>query len=198
MTAQQIADRLGISIEEAELAVLSPIGDEIQVATPDLSRLSQNGTKVSNTAVLTFPVVGATVLVIGAGIILYITVSNGQPTVKARGITGEELWEKTGDAAQDLLHRYLPNYFPSNSPINPPKRLPGFPDAQQVKPKTSVQGGGKLRKRWKIIKETYMNGITNMEKLKNTIRKASIRVNLILILENRLSQQTKIVKLNHK
>jgi Cytotoxic len=33
--------------------------------------------------------------------------------------------------------------------IPPPKILPAFPDAQSVKPKTLIQGGGGLRKRWK-------------------------------------------------
>jgi len=30
-----------------------------------------------------------------------------------------------------------------------PKELPGFPEAKPSKPKTPVQGGGGLRKRWK-------------------------------------------------
>ena len=30
-----------------------------------------------------------------------------------------------------------------------PKQLPAFPNAQRVPPKTSVQGGGGMRKRWK-------------------------------------------------
>lgn len=30
-----------------------------------------------------------------------------------------------------------------------PRVLPGFPDAQKVKPKTSVQGGQGLRPRWR-------------------------------------------------
>ncbi|MBU9189664.1 hypothetical protein KTE17_33400 [Burkholderia gladioli] len=30
-----------------------------------------------------------------------------------------------------------------------PSSLPGFPDATRAKPKTSVQGDGGLRKRWK-------------------------------------------------
>ncbi|MFN6480972.1 MULTISPECIES: colicin E3/pyocin S6 family cytotoxin [unclassified Nostoc] len=34
------------------------------------------------------------------------------------------------------------NYYPA------PKTLEAFPDAKQVKPKTPVQGGGGLRKRW--------------------------------------------------
>jgi len=33
--------------------------------------------------------------------------------------------------------------------IPAPRRLAAFPDAQPVKPKTPVQGGGGLRKRWK-------------------------------------------------
>ncbi|MGG6267990.1 colicin E3/pyocin S6 family cytotoxin [Leptolyngbya sp. AN03gr2] len=33
--------------------------------------------------------------------------------------------------------------------IPAPKLLQAFPDAKPVKPKTSVQGGGGLRKRWK-------------------------------------------------
>jgi hypothetical protein len=33
--------------------------------------------------------------------------------------------------------------------IPAPKFLEGFPDAVPVKPKTPVQGGGGLRKRWK-------------------------------------------------
>jgi hypothetical protein len=31
----------------------------------------------------------------------------------------------------------------------PPTTLPAFPKARPAKPKTPVQGGGKLRKRWK-------------------------------------------------
>ncbi|MGI9004027.1 MAG: colicin E3/pyocin S6 family cytotoxin [Pseudonocardia sp.] len=34
-------------------------------------------------------------------------------------------------------------------PVPAPKNLPAFPDAQRVKPKTPVQGGGGLRPRWK-------------------------------------------------
>jgi hypothetical protein len=33
--------------------------------------------------------------------------------------------------------------------IPPPKNLPAFPDAQSARPKTLIQGGGGLRKRWK-------------------------------------------------
>lgn len=33
--------------------------------------------------------------------------------------------------------------------IPPPKTLIAFPNAQLVKPKTPIQGGGGLRKRWK-------------------------------------------------
>jgi hypothetical protein len=40
----------------------------------------------------------------------------------------------------------IPTFLPV---INPPKNLPAFPDAERVKPKTPVQGGGKLRTRWK-------------------------------------------------
>lgn len=39
-------------------------------------------------------------------------------------------------------HRFVP----------PPRRLPAFSDAIPVKPKTSVQGGGGLRPRWKDAK----------------------------------------------
>ncbi|HBN8631708.1 TPA: hypothetical protein L3725_004593, partial [Pseudomonas aeruginosa] len=34
-------------------------------------------------------------------------------------------------------------YYPA------PATLPAFPDALRAKPKTSIQGGGGLRKRWK-------------------------------------------------
>jgi hypothetical protein len=34
-------------------------------------------------------------------------------------------------------------------PVPPPRDLPAFPDARRVKPKTPVQGGGGLRRRWK-------------------------------------------------
>lgn len=40
--------------------------------------------------------------------------------------------------------RGLSNYIPA------PKNLPGFPDAERAKPKTPVQGGGGLRKRWRL------------------------------------------------
>jgi len=43
----------------------------------------------------------------------------------------------------------LPSLLTSSSYTPPPKTLPGFPDAKPVKPKTPVQGGGGLRKRWK-------------------------------------------------
>ena len=36
------------------------------------------------------------------------------------------------------------------APIPAPSSLPGFPGAQRAKPKTPVQGGGGLRKRWKL------------------------------------------------
>ncbi|WP_217481648.1 colicin E3/pyocin S6 family cytotoxin [Burkholderia diffusa] len=38
----------------------------------------------------------------------------------------------------------LSKYIPA------PKDLPGYPDAVSVKRKTPVQGGGMLRKRWKL------------------------------------------------
>jgi hypothetical protein len=149
MTAQEIADQLDITIEEAQIAVLSPIGEEIQIATPDLSRLSQNGTKES-AAAIAVPIVFT--IIIGGGIILSIYVINGDTIVTATDKTGREIWRRTGDAAQDLARKYFPGIFPANNPINPPERLPGFPDAKKVKPKTPVQGGGKLRKRWKDSK----------------------------------------------
>jgi len=41
-------------------------------------------------------------------------------------------------------------YAAAQSQYHPaPKNLPGFPDAKPAKPKTPVQGGGGLRKRWK-------------------------------------------------
>jgi hypothetical protein len=36
--------------------------------------------------------------------------------------------------------------------VPPPRRLPAFPDALPVKPKTPVQGGGGLRPRWRDAK----------------------------------------------
>lgn len=36
--------------------------------------------------------------------------------------------------------------------VPPPRRLPAFPDAIPVKPKTPVQGGGGLRPRWRDAK----------------------------------------------
>ena len=36
------------------------------------------------------------------------------------------------------------------APIPAPSSLPGFPGAQRAKPKTPVQGGGGLRKRWRL------------------------------------------------
>jgi hypothetical protein len=42
------------------------------------------------------------------------------------------------------------NEKPNKTEVNkPPKDLEAFPDAKPVKPKTPVQGGGKLRPRWK-------------------------------------------------
>ena len=49
--------------------------------------------------------------------------------------------------------------------IDPPEDLPAFPDAKKTKKKTKVQGGGKLRERWKepkgkkrIIEWDYQHG----------------------------------------
>ena len=36
----------------------------------------------------------------------------------------------------------------ASGPKQAPTDLPGFPDAKRAKPKTAVQGGGKLRRRW--------------------------------------------------
>ncbi|WP_083853525.1 colicin E3/pyocin S6 family cytotoxin [Synechococcus sp. PCC 6312] len=52
--------------------------------------------------------------------------------------------------AEGLVPPFVESSIGSSSePILPPKNLPAFPDTQRVKPKTSVQGGGHLRKRWK-------------------------------------------------
>ena len=50
-------------------------------------------------------------------------------------------WQQLWSEAEELL--VLESY------VKPPDSLPGFPDAQLAKRKTPVQGGGKLRKRWK-------------------------------------------------
>jgi len=53
------------------------------------------------------------------------------------------------------LREYAPNPVQWVDPLGlskyipAPSSLPGFPDAMRVKPKTPVQGGGGLRKRWK-------------------------------------------------
>jgi hypothetical protein len=47
----------------------------------------------------------------------------------------------------DYSDLYQP-YFKSG-PIPAPESLPAFPGTSRAKPKTSVQGGGGLRKRWK-------------------------------------------------
>lgn len=39
--------------------------------------------------------------------------------------------------------------------IPPPELLPAFPNAEPVKPKTPVRGGGGLRARWKDDKYIY-------------------------------------------
>jgi RHS repeat-associated protein len=48
-----------------------------------------------------------------------------------------------GDGSQAEEHPRYATYIP------PPRTLPGFPDAERARPKTPVQGGGKLRARWK-------------------------------------------------
>jgi hypothetical protein len=110
MTAQEIADKLGLSIEEAEIAVLSPIGDEIKVDTPDLSRLSQSGRETSS---LVIPL-GVPFIIIGGGVILYIYINHGDTIVTATDKSGREIWRRTGDAAQDLAHKYFPGIFRSS------------------------------------------------------------------------------------
>ncbi|MBR8065176.1 hypothetical protein KDX32_19015 [Burkholderia ambifaria] len=45
----------------------------------------------------------------------------------------------------------MPIAVPKDIPA--PASLPGFTDAWRAKPKTPVQGGGGLRKRWKRAKE---------------------------------------------
>lgn len=42
-----------------------------------------------------------------------------------------------------------------NDHVPAPSSLPGFPNAKRVKPKTSVQGGGGMRKRWEDKKHIY-------------------------------------------
>jgi hypothetical protein len=54
---------------------------------------------------------------------------------------------------QDWAHHYAGEAkaaTQSGGPIQPPRdlKLPAFPKAQKVRPKTPVQGGGKLRARW--------------------------------------------------
>jgi RHS repeat-associated protein len=43
----------------------------------------------------------------------------------------------------------------ATQPIPAPDTLPGFPDAKRVRPKTPVQGGGGMRKRWEDKKNIY-------------------------------------------
>jgi hypothetical protein len=43
MTAQQIADQVDIPLDIAQIAVLNPIGKNIQVDVPDLAEVNQDG-----------------------------------------------------------------------------------------------------------------------------------------------------------
>ncbi|HBP5547818.1 TPA: hypothetical protein L6B73_18550, partial [Pseudomonas aeruginosa] len=52
----------------------------------------------------------------------------------------------------------LVHYYPA------PATLPAFPDALRAKPKTPIQGGGELRKRWKDKKGISINGILSIIK----------------------------------
>ena len=54
----------------------------------------------------------------------------------------KELAESTIDAAKDVA-KNAGNYIPA------PKKVEGIPGLKPAKPKTPVQGGGGLRKRWK-------------------------------------------------
>jgi hypothetical protein len=52
---------------------------------------------------------------------------------------GKDLADEAADAAPK---RSLPGYKPA------PSNIPGIPGLRRARPKTSVQGGGGLRKRW--------------------------------------------------
>jgi hypothetical protein len=155
MTAQEIADQLDITIEEAQIAVLSPIGEEIQIAAPDLSRLSQNGVEKAG-AVIAVPI-GFTII-IGGGILLYIYINNGDTIVTATDKTGKELWRRTGDAAKDLAHKYFPGIFPSSQDhgggknaqhgksVVPPSLLKELEEAKAKLAKLKAEQGSKKDK----------------------------------------------------
>jgi hypothetical protein len=140
MTAQEIADQLDITIEEAQIAVLSPIGDEIQIATPDLSRLNQSGIKTATP--LAIPVLVGEVVLIG-GIILHFYVSTQDTIVKARDKAGREIWQKTGESAQDLIDKYLPNFFPAKASKKSKKdrstEIPSWAKGQKPNPGESAE-----------------------------------------------------------
>ncbi|RMK18639.1 hypothetical protein IPC1257_01375 [Pseudomonas aeruginosa] len=68
------------------------------------------------------------------------------------------------------------HYYPA------PATLPAFPDALRAKPKTSIQGGGGLRKRWKDKKGISINGILSMAVLRCMTREGGTWEGLTLIL----------------
>jgi hypothetical protein len=153
-TAQEIAAQLNLSIEEAEVAVLSPIGDEIQVATPDLSRLNQNGIKTANP--LAIPILGGAVVVVGGAIVLNFYISNHDIIVKATDKAGRELWQKTGDSAQNFADKYLPNIFAKSSKKSKKERsteLPSWAKGQKPNPGESAEEFAK-----RLLDEKYGPG----------------------------------------
>jgi filamentous hemagglutinin family protein len=153
-TAQEIAAQLNLSIEEAEVAVLSPIGDEIQVATPDLSRLNQNGIKTANP--LAIPILGGAVVVVGGAIVLNFYISNHDIIVKATDKAGRELWQKTGESAQNFADKYLPNIFAKSSKKSKKERsteLPSWAKGQKPNPGESAEEFAK-----RLLDEKYGPG----------------------------------------
>lgn len=69
------------------------------------------------------------------------------------GKRGEKAAAAGKRARQEVAEHTVPAQLPRAAPAPgyhpPPRELPAFPAAQKATPKTPVQGGGKLRKRWK-------------------------------------------------
>jgi hypothetical protein len=54
-----------------------------------------------------------------------------------------------------MLERVLEPRQQSHLPVKAPKELPAFPDAIRVEPKSFVQGGGTMRRRWETKKNIF-------------------------------------------
>jgi hypothetical protein len=124
-TAKAISEKLDIPIEIARIAVINPIGRNVKVEIPDISGLYGGTLVAGDEDVLPFDGIKA----IGNGLFA-VVVFGVRVAVLSYG-KAVELWQ------------YI------FSVQVPPTTLPAFPKARPAKPKTPVQGGGKLRKRWK-------------------------------------------------